>query len=250
MNILVAEDDVLTREGIVDILSDEGYDVSAAGDGEDALNLFSKVTPDLVILDIMMPKINGYDVCKAIRRQNRLVPVIFLSAKSEEIDKVLGLELGADDYISKPFGVRELIARVRAVYRRYGSGQRVGGHPEAAEDGKGHVGGKGKAFEKDGGGGSFPLADLTVYPAELRAARKGEDIDLSLRDMKILSVFAANKGKVLDRDLIYNAGWGEAHLPNSRTLDQHISQLRKKIEIDPKNPLIIVTVHTAGYRYP
>jgi len=236
MKILVAEDDTLTRRGIIDILKNEGYEVAAAADGDEALKLFSDGSdekPDLIILDIMMPKVNGYDVCRAIRSKDQKVPVIFLSAKSEEIDKVLGLELGADDYISKPFGVKEMVARVRAVYRRVYMNSRTGAAGAgAAED------------------SPFEIGDLTVYPAELKAVRGNDDIDLSVRDVKVLSIFAAHRGKVLDRDAIYNAGWGESHLPNSRTLDQHISQLRKKIEADPKNPCIIVTVHTAGYRYP
>ncbi|TFG62022.1 MAG: response regulator transcription factor [Spirochaetales bacterium] len=241
MTILLAEDDSYTREGLEDILAGEGYDVTAAGDGEEALKLFSETAPDLVILDIMMPKINGYDVCRTIRKQDRLVPVIFLSAKSEEIDKVLGLELGADDYISKPFGIKEVIARVRAVYRRYSAASEETGSGSAEA---------GPSAGPEEGGVPFPLGDLLVRPSELRAVRGNDDIDLSLRDVRILALFAANKGKVLDRDIIYNAGWGEAHLPNSRTLDQHISQLRKKIESDPKDPRIIVTVHNAGYRYP
>jgi len=238
MMLLLAEDDALTREGLADILSGEGYDTAIASDGEEAIRIFRKVSPDLVILDIMMPKVNGYDVCKAIRARDKRVPVLFLSAKSEEIDKVLGLELGADDYISKPFGVKELVARVRAAYRRYASFMEETVPSGSAEASNGRP------------CGPFCIGDVTVYPSELRGSRGGVDIDLSLRDVRILSLFAINKGKVLDRDTIYSAGWGEAHLPNSRTLDQHISQLRKKIEQDPKNPVLITTVHTAGYRYP
>jgi len=226
MKILVAEDDDFTRRGLTDIFEEEGYKAVSAVDGEDALKVYHREKPDLVCLDIMMPKLNGYDVCKIIRKENKEVPVIFLSAKSEEIDKVLGLELGADDYISKPFGVKEVIARIRAVSRRCGI------KPEHTT------------------AGPFSIDDLTVYPRELKAARSGEDIELSLRDVKVLAFFAENQGKVLSRDELYDAGWGYGHLPNSRTLDQHISQLRKKIEHDPKNPKIITTVHTAGYRYP
>lgn len=176
-----------------------------------------------------MPKINGYDVCKAIRKEDQQVPIIFLSAKSEEIDKVLGLELGADDYISKPFGVREVIARIRAVTRRanYFSSKSADQN-EITE---------------------FKIADLVVYPSELKALRDNKQIELSPRDIRILKLFSEYKGKVLDRDKIYDAGWGVSHMPNSRTLDQHISQLRKRIERDPGRPEIIRTVHNAGYRY-
>ena len=226
MKILLAEDDSFTRNGLIDIFESEGYSVIAAEDGEAALKLFREERPDIVCLDIMMPKMNGYDVCRAIRKEDSRVPVLFLSAKSEEIDKVLGLELGADDYISKPFGVKEVIARIRAVTRRCYSGKN-----EAPDT-------------------TFSMNDLVIHPAELKAMRESREIDLSLRDVKILSVFAKHRGKVLDRDIIYDAGWEISHMPNSRTLDQHISQLRKKIEIDPKNPVIIKTVHSAGYRYP
>ncbi len=231
MKILIAEDDQFTREGLTDILESEGFLVTAAEDGEAAITLFSQQRPDLVILDIMMPGKNGYEVCRLVRKEDPEVPVIFLSAKSEEIDKVLGLELGADDYISKPFGVREVTARIRAVMRR-------------TERTKKSESGKASSMEP------FTIGDLEVRPAELKALRGKASIALSSKDIKILALFAENRGKVLDRDSIYNAGWGVSHIPNSRTLDQHISQLRKKIEVDPKNPQIIVTEHTAGYRYP
>lgn len=226
MKILIAEDDPFTREGLIEIFRMEGYTVIAAEDGIQALEYFRTEKPDFLCLDIMMPGKNGYDVCKTVRKEDQRIPVLFLSAKSEEIDKVLGLELGADDYISKPFGVKEIVARVRAILRR--------STPETQEEPK----------------ESFLLADLIVIPAELIARRKNNEIELSLRDIKILLLFSRNQGAVLSRDAIYNAAWGVEHLPNSRTLDQHISQLRKKIEVDPKNPRIIQTVHNAGYRYP
>ena len=229
MTVLIAEDDIYTREGLIDILENEGFRVAAAEDGEQALELFRTESPDCICLDIMMPKINGYDVCKAIRKDDQQVPVIFLSAKSEEIDKVLGLELGADDYISKPFGVREVIARIRAVTRR----SIFAKENTAAED-----------TETE-----FKIADLSVYPAELKALRGDLEIELSPRDIRILKLFFENQGKVLDRNRIYDAGWGLSHMPNSRTLDQHISQLRKRIEKNPGKPEIIRTVHNAGYRY-
>lgn len=229
MTVLIAEDDIYTREGLIDILENEGFRVVAAEDGERALELFKTETPDCICLDIMMPKINGYDVCKAIRKEDQQVPVIFLSAKSEEIDKVLGLELGADDYISKPFGVREVIARIRAVTRRTIA---INSEPSAEKTVT-----------------DFRIADLLVYPSELKALRGDIEIELSPRDIRILKLFSDNKGKVLDRNRIYDAGWGVSHMPNSRTLDQHISQLRKRIEKNPGKPVIIRTVHTAGYRY-
>jgi DNA-binding response OmpR family regulator len=227
VKVLLAEDDLHIREGLAEILSSEGYHVFCAANGKEALELYEKESPDFVCLDIMMPLINGYDVCRQIRQKNKTLPVIFISAKSEEIDKVVGLELGADDFIVKPFGVKEVIARIRAVTRRCLS----------------------ISTETPSGPTSFMLGDLLVFPSELRARRGTDSFDLSLRDVKILELFFQNKGKVLNRNAIYNLGWGSDFFPNSRTLDQHISQLRKRIEIDPQNPLIIRTVHGAGYRY-
>jgi len=229
MKILVAEDDLYTREGLIDILESEGFRVVAAENGTRAIELFKSESPDCICLDIMMPEINGYDVCKMIRKEDQQVPVIFLSAKSEEIDKVLGLELGADDYISKPFGVKEIIARIRAVTRRTISNKTSSPGKDILDE--------------------FKISDLSIYPSELKAKRGNLEIELSPRDIRILKLFSTNQGKVLDRDKIYDAGWGVSHMPNSRTLDQHISQLRKRIEKDSGNPEIIRTVHNAGYRY-
>ena len=226
MNVLIAEDDAYTREGLAEILEAEGYETLLAQDGREALALFRQKSPDFVCLDIMMPEMNGYDVCREIRRLNPAVPVIFISAKSEEIDKVLGLELGADDFIVKPFGVKEVVARIRAVTRRC-LAARATGSPLA----------------------SFKLADLEVFPSELRAQRGSQSIELGLRDVKILELLYHNRGKVLDRNTLFNECWSMDYLPNSRTLDQHISQLRKKVEVAPKNPVIIRTVHGVGYRY-
>ncbi|MBT3295188.1 MAG: response regulator transcription factor [Verrucomicrobia bacterium] len=226
MKILIAEDDQNTRDGLVAILEAEGYDTIAAADGKQALALFVTESPDMVCLDVMMPEVSGYDVCKEIRRGDGNVPVIFLTAKSEEIDKVLGLELGADDYIAKPFGVKEVVARIRAVTRRTMATRSSQDAPD-----------------------SFAMGDLTIIPSELRAHRDKRTIDLGLRDIKILSLLYRNRGKVLKRDTIFNECWGLNYMPNSRSLDQHISQLRKKIERDHKHPCIIQTVHNAGYRY-
>jgi len=225
MKVLIAEDDRHTREGLVEILEAEGYEVIAADNGADALRLFERESPDFVCLDVMMPELDGYEVCKHIRKQDARVPVVFITAKGEEIDTVVGLEIGADDYIVKPFGVREVVARIRAVTRR------VSGRREADDDADFHIG------------------DLEVLPAELRCRRGEQVIELSLRDVKLLRLFAGNPGKVLDRDRIMNEVWGQNYLPSSRTLDQHISQLRKRIEKNPKQPEIIATVHGVGYRY-
>jgi two-component system, OmpR family, alkaline phosphatase synthesis response regulator PhoP len=226
MKILIAEDDAQILAGLADIFQREGYDTIATTNGTEALERFDQDTPDVVCLDIMMPGLNGYDVCTAIRKQNPHVPILFISAKSEEIDRVVGLELGADDFIVKPFGVREVVARIRAVTRRY-LRQTT---PETQDD-------------------AFTMADLTIYPAQLRAYRGEETIELSLRDVKILTLLRQHTGEVVDRHMLLDACWGTHIMPDSRTVDQHISQLRKRIEIDPKQPVIIRTVHGAGYRY-
>uniref|UniRef100_UPI00356A056A winged helix-turn-helix domain-containing protein n=1 Tax=Pontibacterium sp. TaxID=2036026 RepID=UPI00356A056A len=156
----------------------------------------------------------------------------FITAKSEEIDQVVGLELGADDYIKKPFGTREVIARIRAVTRRALANQNT--HPNNVPNNDAR---------------SFEMADLHVFPDELRAQRNNTVIELSLRDLKILQLLHTEQGKVVDRDTIFNHCWGRDYMPSSRTLDQHISKLRKIIEVDPRHPQIVRTVHGLGYRY-
>ena len=231
MKILIAEDDLHIRQGLTDLLSQEGYEVEAAENGKIALELFHTQKPQFVILDIMMPEMDGYSVCREIRAIDNDIPIIFLSAKSEEIDRVIGLELGADDYISKPFGTREVVARIRAITRRVlKSSSPESTTPEIKN-------------------GSFAFGDLEVLPNELRAKKGTDYIDLSLREIKVLQTMANHQGEVVSRDLLFNECWGYDHMPNSRTLDQHISKLRKLIEDDPADPQLIKTVHGAGYRY-
>ncbi len=226
MRVLIAEDDPHIRKGLAEILSGEGYDVLLAANGRQALDLFDGESPDCVCLDIMMPGVSGYDVCREIRRQGSDVPVLFISAKSEEVDKVLGLELGADDFIVKPFGVREVVARIRAVTRRCLMTRQDVDPPVP-----------------------FSMGDLEVAPAELRARRNEEVVELSLRDVEILRILHEERGRVVARHTLFQRVWGLDHVPNSRTLDQHISQLRKRIEVDPKSPEIIKTVRGVGYRF-
>ena len=226
MTILIAEDDPLTRRGLVEVFTNEGWKTITAADGDEALNAFRQAQPDAVCLDIMMPKRNGYDVCREIRKIDPLVPLLFLSAKSEEIDTVLGLELGADDFIVKPFGIQALLARVRAVTRR--CYQRNNQTDKAAE---------------------FLMDDLKIIPIELRAWRGETSIDLSLRDLKILTMLHRERGEAVTRDQLFDECWGLDYFPSSRSLDQHISQLRKRIELDPAKPNIIRTVHGVGYRF-
>lgn len=227
MRILVAEDDTNIRQGLCEIFESEGFETIEAGNGKEALDFYETKKPDFVCLDIMMPDISGYDVCKHIRKKNLHIPIIFISAKSEEIDKVLGLELGADDYIVKPFGLREVVARIRAVTRRH----MLVTAPERQDE-------------------KFVMADLTVYPAQLMASREYTgNIELSLRDVKILKLLYDNRNSVVDRNFLLDECWGKHIMPESRTVDQTISQLRKRVEKDPQKPEIIRTVHGVGYKY-
>jgi DNA-binding response OmpR family regulator len=230
--ILIAEDDANIRLGLTATLESEGYAVTAAGDGAQALRLFAQGKFELVILDVMMPKASGYDVCRDLRARGERVPVLFLTAKGEEIDKVVGLKLGADDYVTKPFGVHELLARVEALLRR----ARVGSEKAAA------------------GGTELPAvfrfgaAEIDRNKFTARIADR-EPVALTAREVKLLEVFAARAGEVLSRDALLNAVWGVDYFGTTRTLDQHVAQLRKKIEREPEHPATLLTVHGVGYRY-
>jgi DNA-binding response OmpR family regulator len=223
MTLLLADDDPITLDSLAACLEPEGFRTLRARDGEEALWLWEQHHPDLLCLDIMMPRVDGYEVCRRIRASDPAVPVLFLSAKSEEIDVVVGLQLGADDFIRKPFGKHELLARLHAVLRR-------------SRRGEGKQGAR-----------SFTLHDLTVFPRELRASRDGADIELTPREVSILQTLHDHVGEVVTRDTLLDRCWGVSYFPESRTLDQHIAKLRKKIELDAENPQIIETVRGVGY---
>ena len=227
VHILVAEDDNRIREGLVDLLESEGYRVTAAGEGSEAGLLLEKETFDLAILDIMMPGKSGYDLCRDLRAGGSLLPVIMLTAKSEEIDKVVGLKLGADDYITKPFGVHELLARVDAVLRRV---LRAAASPETKR-------------------AAFRFGAARVYPDRYRIESNGVTEDLSAKELALILFFHKNAGRVLSRDEALDAVWGINYFGTTRTLDQHVARVRKKIEKDPANPRFLTTVHGVGYRY-
>jgi DNA-binding response OmpR family regulator len=228
INILVAEDDRNIRMGLVDTLENEGYRVTEAKDGMRALEAFENNSFDLVLLDIMMPGKSGYDVCRDIRTRDEDIPIIMLTAKGEEIDKVVGLKLGADDYVTKPFGIHELLARISAVLRR---------SKKKIPDKKDHI------HE------AFRFGDFEVNPKTFKLSGHGKNIDLSKRELLLIRHFHAHPEEVLSRDNILNAVWGIDYPGTTRTLDQHIAKLRKKIETDPSNPCLITTVHGVGYRY-
>jgi len=222
-NILIVEDDINIASGLVQLMQLEGYNANAVHDGNQGLEAYNQGSFDLLIIDIMMPIMDGYELCKTIRKKDQSTPIIFLSAKNDEIDKVVGLELGADDFISKPFGAREVIARIHAIMRR-----------------------KEPVVKKES---EFELADLTVVTNANRAYRGDKTIELSSRDIQILQLFYSNKGAIITRDMISDYAWGHDYLFNSRAIDQHIFQLRKRIEINPQDPKIIQTVHGEGFRY-
>ena len=225
-NILIAEDDANIRDGLVDLFESEGYAVTAVEDGVEALERFTGATFDLILLDVMMPGKSGYDVCREIRKTNSSVPIIMLTAKGEEIDKVVGLQLGADDYVTKPFGVHELLARVEAVLRRSVKGSKDTDLPEA-----------------------FAFGEAQVDSRQFTICIQGNTELLSHREMELIRLFREHPNEVLSRNRLLDEVWGVGYFGTTRTLDQHISKLRKKMENDPSDPKTLRTVHGIGYKY-
>ena len=221
MTILLAEDDPLTLDALAACIEDEGFCTLSAANGKQALELWAQHRPQLLCLDIMMPGMDGFEVCRRVREADPAVPILFLSAKNEEADGVVGLGLGADDFIRKPFTRAEVIARIRAALRRV-----------VPENGR-----------------VFQLKDLTVRPDALSATRDGRTIELTRREVSMLELLHRHTGKPVSRDAFLDACWGLDYFPDSRTLDQHVLMLRKKIEIDPAKPEIIETVRGTGYRF-
>ena len=230
--ILVAEDDANIRLGLAATLESEGYEVIAASDGVQALKLYPQNKYDLVVLDVMMPKASGYDVCRELRAAGAAAPILFLTAKGEEVDKVVGLKLGADDYVVKPFGVHELLARVEALLRR--------GRASSAGLAAGAGAGLPAVFR-------LGAAEIDRRAFTVRLPGRAAE-PLTARELKLAETFAAHPGDTLTRDQLLNAVWGVGYFGTTRTLDQHVAQLRKKIEPDPETPRAIVTVHGVGYR--
>ena len=220
--ILVVEDEADILRGLRDNLSYEGWRVLTAADGEKGLALALKEKPDLVILDWMLPGMDGLAVCRELRARGAMTPVVFLTARGQEVDRVLGLEMGADDYVTKPFSVRELMARVKAILRRAAG--------TAARPAK------------------FAIGDLEVDANAFTAKRGKKNIELGRYETEILRLLAQRKGQVISRNEILNEVWGVDAYPTDRTVDNYIVKLRQKIERDPKNPKLLITVHGAGYK--
>src|SRR5947199_2263035 len=224
--VLVVEDEESFVEALTIGLKKEGFRVRVARDGAEALTLFDASQPDVVLLDVMLPRISGIDVCRDIRTRSR-VPIIMVSAKNSEIDTVVGLEVGADDYVSKPFRLRELVARVRAALRRV---------PSAIDDDVQHA----EIIEIDG---------VRLDAARHEVYIQGKPIALPLKEFELLELLMANAGRVLTRDVLIDRIWGPNYFGDTKTLDVHIKRLRAKIEADPGVPSRIVTVRGVGYRY-
>ena len=224
-SVLVVEDDVNLLLALRYNLAREDYQVYAASDGESGYEYFRQVNPDLVILDVMLPLIDGFELCRLIRRSSD-VPVMILTAKGEEIDRVVGLELGADDYVVKPFGMREFIARSRALLRR----------PRTQ-------------VESSHGPWVITSGNLKLDPERHFMTIEGATIDMKPREFNLLLLFMSNKGKALSRNLILDRLWGQDYVGDHRTVDVHVHGLRRKIEDDPRRPNRITTVRGVGYRF-
>jgi len=221
--VLVVEDDSSILQGIRSNLTFEGYGVLTARDGEKGWEIYQKKSPDLVILDIMMPKINGFELCKMIKRTNESQAILFLSAKSEEVDKIMGLDLGADDYMIKPFSIRELVARVRAIMRR------------SSED------------SSDVFTYAFDDVDIDFVGRVVRKSNKV--LDLTTLEFNLLAYLINNAGRALPRDELLNKVWGYDYFGTARTIDNFITKLRGKLEADPQKPKRIVSLRGLGYKF-
>ncbi len=225
--VLVVEDEASYVEALTIGLTREGFIVEVAVDGAEALLRFDEVEPDLVLLDVMLPKLSGIDVCRLLRKRTQ-VPIIMVTAKGAEIDTVVGLEVGADDYVSKPYRMRELVARMRAVMRRQGGAAAVPAEQSA---------------------GTLTVGDLTLDPDEHRVLLAGEQLALPLKEFELLHLLLANAGRVLTRDVLIDRVWGSDYVGDTKTLDVHVKRLRGKVEADPANPVRIVTIRGLGYKF-
>ena len=227
--LLVVEDDDSIRETVGEALRAEGFEVQACADGASALNLITAETSDpvdLIVLDLMLPGLGGLDLCRELRRINNTTPILVISARDSETDRVLGLEVGADDYLVKPFGLRELVARCRALLRRSSQSETSPSQQH-----------------------SFTHANLCLYPRECRVTRDGTDLTLSPKEYKILELFIQNPKRVWSRDQLLEKIWGVDFIGDTKTVDVHIRWLREKVEQEPSSPQLIRTVRGFGYRF-
>jgi DNA-binding response OmpR family regulator len=220
--VLIVEDDPAILRGLNDNLRMQRYDVLATSDGADGYRLASERKPDLVILDVMLPNLSGLEICKKLRADGFSAPILMLTARGEESDRVLGLDLGADDYVTKPFSIRELLARVRAHLRRMQTGETL---PD-----------------------EIRFDDVIVNFRRFEARKRGTSLDLTRKEFGVLRLLASKVGEVVTRDDLLNDVWGYENFPTTRTVDQHIASLRSKLEEDAATPRRLVTVHGVGYK--
>ena len=225
--VLVVEDEESYVEALTIGLAREGFRVEVAVDGVEALLRFDEVDPDIVLLDVMVPKMGGIDVCRQLRKVSQ-VPIIMVTAKGAEIDTVVGLEVGADDYVTKPYRMRELVARMRAVMRRRAGGETVDETPVVR---------------------SLVVGDVALDPEAHRVTVAGAEVQLPLKEFELLHLLLANAGRVLSRDMLIDRVWGGDYVGDTKTLDVHVKRLRSKIEPDPANPVRLVTIRGLGYKY-
>ena len=223
--ILIVEDEAPMLQGLKDNLEFEGYSVDTAADGQTGQDKILNNPYDLVLLDVMLPFVSGFDVCKNARKAGIETPIILLTAKGEEIDKVIGLELGADDYITKPFSLRELLARIKAILRRASSNQ-----------------------ENNSGEKDITLGRLTINFKNYEASEKGRPVKMTHKEFEIIAFLYKNANKTIDRDELMSKVWGIDYEITTRTVDNFILKLRQKIETDTNNPKFILTVHGVGYK--
>ncbi len=223
--ILLAEDEESFIEALLLGLKREGFLVEVARDGEEALRKFDSVRPDLLLLDVMLPRRSGLDVCREIRTKSR-VPIIMVTARTTELDTVVGLEVGADDYVSKPYRMKELVARIRAVLRRTPLDEKPVENSEQLD-----------------------LGDINLDSARHEVHVRGELVKLPLKEFELLEFLMSNAGRVLTRDTIIDRIWGPYYGGDTKTLDVHVKRLRSRIEVDPSNPKTITTVRGLGYRF-
>ena len=221
--ILIVEDEPAMVAGLRDNFEYEGYDVISAADGVEGLDRAMADNPDLVVLDVMMPRMSGLDVCKQLKTKRPSLPIIMLTARGQEIDKVVGLELGADDYVTKPFSIRELMARVKAVLRR------VSPQAPAPE--------------------VYRFSNIEVNIRSNEVLRAGMPVELSAKEFALLAYFVSHPAETLSRDRLLDAVWGYENYPNTRTVDTHIVHLRQKLETNPEEPRFILTIHGSGYKF-
>ena len=222
--LLLVEDEPGLRLTLSDRLASEGYSVETASDGEEALTRATGASYDLIVLDVMLPRQSGLDVCRTLRQRGITTPVLMLTAKGQVADKVVGLKLGADDYLSKPFETIELLARLEALLRR-----RAGG--------------------PNSGGEGYRFGDVVVDFRRMEVSRAGNPVDLSAREFKLLRHFIEHRGDTLSRDALLADVWGYDETPLTRTVDVHVAGLRQKLEAKPKAPRFILTIHGLGYKF-